>query len=153
MEELTKKYYENINAFSLLMKECLVDDSAKEIIDFKATHERTKKFVGSHPEILRNERRVVIAWLNSVWYQLDTVSVEWLFEMSYRIRKIIAITVTLERLNLESFGGKPEKCDIPQSIVHIYNRLMTLEEKTFPMMRKMFVELVNKYDEFKNYYE
>lgn len=152
-EELTKKYYENMDVFSFLMKNCLDSNPKSEEIDFQGTHKKTKAFVVENPSILKNQRKNAIIWLNSVWYHIDGLSVVWLFEMSYRIRKLIAVLITLERLNLESFGGKPEKCDIPQSIVYVYNKLMDLEEKVFPKMREDFIAMVEKYNVFENYYK
>jgi hypothetical protein len=101
MQQLTDQYYQEINTFSTLMKECLVSDSNTEIIDFDDTFEKTVTYVNKNGnDILSGSRRTLIKYLNGVWMQWDNLPDQWLFEMSYRIRKLIAIAIPLESIFL-----------------------------------------------------
>ncbi len=84
--------------------------------------------VKADPSYLQDPRRTIIAWLNSVYFaELDSFNINWWWEMEYRIRKLIAVSVVLERMNRESMNAKPMPRDIPQCLIYITEHIRSLK--------------------------
>jgi hypothetical protein len=100
----------------------VVQDPTGETIDYAATNEKFAELdVKEHQE----QRRTIIGWLNQV-FSVDlkeALPVEFWWEMNTRLKKLMIISIILERKNLQSFGvAKCDWGDIPQCLLHICDR-------------------------------
>lgn len=158
--QLISDWYRMSETAELLFKNCLVSDPIKEVIDTLGTFKKTADFINNqdllvkdgkmkeNDHVLKKHRKTVASWLSSICWDIDNVSDRWLWEMDYRIRKVLVIMIALERRNLMSFSGfegvpKPEDC--PQYIPVIWN---TLEKKkeTFENMKKTYRSLISDHE-------
>lgn len=64
--------------------------------------------------------------------------------MAYRIQKLLVISIVLEKQNLISFGGKPNKTDIPQCLVYLQNKINLLKPK-FKLLKKEYIKIIFRF--------
>jgi hypothetical protein len=120
-----------------LFKNCLVEDFNKEIIDYKATIEKIQKALSGKliKEEIDKVRPLARAFLNEVHFSLEELSypfkktplachakshiARFWFEYAYRLKKLVAVLVILEKENLKAFGGIPEATDCPQALTFV----------------------------------
>lgn len=153
---LMSDWYKMWETTELLFKNCLVSDSIKEVIDIPETFKKTVDFVNNqnslvkdgkmkeNDHVLKKHRRTTASWLYSLCWDIGNISDQWLWEMDYRIRKVLVIMIVLERCNLMSFTGfegvpKPEDC--PQYIPVIWN-VLEKKQETFENMKKTYKSLI-----------
>ena len=142
--ELTNEYNNMYASISHILSNCLVSDPNKEWIDMDETEEKTKEFFSFAKgeketiNILHGHRKIVMNWLNNVYWDRKSISDDWLWENDYRIRKLIACMIILERLNLMSFKdfiGMPKPEDCPQSLCGL-TILLDDKKTTFQTLKK-----------------
>lgn len=172
--KLISAYYAMSNTTSFLYKNCLVEDPNKEEIDIDATIKKTKEFIKkedkkyyskhttpllngkydnsipscfpNHPNdhILKKHRRAVSNWLYSICWNMNHLTDQWLWEMNHRIRKLLIISIALERCNLMSipgYKGEPNPEDCPQYIPYIW-ALLESKKDTFNEMKKGYRKMI-----------
>lgn len=95
----------------------VTQDPQNETVDMIKSAETVRRAVVDDGGVAR---RKIIAWLNSVFFSLEMLPIEWWFEMSTRIQKLLIVSMILEGDNLRSFGAIPQTSDIPQCLTVIW---------------------------------
>ncbi len=104
---------------------------------------------------LNDARRALIGWLNSLWWHIVKVAPDinesqpvaltaFLWEMNTRISKMLVVSMVLEGRNLRGFGATPEKSDIPQCLVHLWERLDVCRKRFFPQLEKEYAKSIDR---------
>lgn len=124
----------NVRGFSA----SVAQDAQDETVDLVASFESVQKFAQGDTG---TARRAIISWLNSVWLCTisdSIVATKFLWEMHTRITKLLIVSMVLEGRNLASFEGHPtpHPSDIPQCLVHLWNRIESYRKLVFPDMLK-----------------
>jgi len=152
---LAEHYNNNITDFRKLFKLCLVENSSTETIDIKATEERilaiTRKKeefervseLTERNELLNVLRPKVMAFLNKVFFSMNTISDKWWYEFFHRIEKLVTIMVFVERENLLSFTDKTDLDDCPQSLAYLTEKIEKFKKTKKPKMKRKYIELMN----------
>lgn len=105
----------------------VAQDPQNETIDYA----QTKKAVDAAAFLASDAftaRLTLITHLNNIFFVLHAIREEnkyeetakaWLWENHTRLNKMVAAAMVLEGNNLRGFGAKPERSDIPQSLVRL----------------------------------
>jgi len=123
-------------------------------IDMKTTFINFGELWNSSNKKYFKERRILVkTWIDLVYTFRKSLSDEWLWEMSFRIDKLIKCSICMERINLETvIGCNPTKTDIPTSLLMLYDHMMS-KRGSFLELKKKYVQKVNRYKIFNVYYE
>ena len=158
LSNLHKLYNSKTYPFlSNLYKKFLVEDVANENINYVETKKKIDLFFQNMDQeqiaILKSDRIILkdlITEFNVLCYlQSCEIVDDFLYEMNYRIQKMLIILLLFEKHNLISFGGKPELSDIPTFIVKLHTFITDFVKKN----KSKCIEKYNKMlDQDKNFY-
>jgi hypothetical protein len=123
----------------------VVQDPQNETLNVSASKASVGAAAGSFDD-KGQARREIISWLNAVYFSnLESpLPVQWWWEMQTRIRKLLIVSMVLEGSNLRSFGCKPEKSDIPQSLIGI-PLVLASKKAEFDSLKESFLADIDKY--------
>lgn len=131
-----------IDRYSSLMKsysvrrlmKLVVQDAHNETLDLSASAIAIAKAAEAEPALLGDPRRDIIGFLNVLWMGgLHSLSLEFWWEMRYRILKLVSISIALEALNLRMILGatKANHRDIPQALIFVKEHIDGLTDESF----------------------
>ena len=102
-----------------------------ETLDLASSRSAIEGFITNEcmkVEILGEPRREIITFFNNLYFSgLDILPETWWWENRYRFKKLLAVSLALEGINLASFGATPTIMDIPQSLVNIASFIKWLD--------------------------
>lgn len=129
--------------------------SCVRLDNVKDTYGKIYSLVGDNiqKEPWASTRRLIISYLNTLYFSRDLVSDEFWFEMGDRLTKVCSVSIVLEGLNLKSFNmtSEPKTSNIPNCLVGIMDKLHSDEYKQ--MCNNFYMEHKNRIDNDSYMYE
>lgn len=104
----------------------VVQNTHNETLDFEKSVVAVAEMVDRDRSILNAPRREIIGFFNAMWMSnLSEIPDAFWWEMRFRLLKLVAVSITLEALNLKIILGatRADKHDIPQALVFVKERL------------------------------
>lgn len=85
----------------------------------------------STTDFLAITRRHIIVFFNWMYFTgtIRVLPYNYMWEMKYRFKKLLAVAFALESMNLSSFGATPTIMTIPQSLIGITAYIRLLEKQ------------------------